>query len=147
MVRMVKPADLHLSLCLSMDSSFVGSQGAPLLSRHYTGEEGQMGLVMAVGLSIPRRSREGVEVTLPEDLAVTLPSVPPQCDRLAVDCAHELRRHGVSYVSLWPGVVQTEMMKDYVTMEESSEDPQVKQVSKGRVREAGDSSSPSPTRP
>lgn len=25
------------------------------------------------------------------------------CDRMAADCAHELRRHGVSYVSLWPG--------------------------------------------
>ncbi|XP_076983205.1 dehydrogenase/reductase SDR family member 1-like [Tamandua tetradactyla] len=50
------------------------------------------------------------------------------CDRLAVDCAQELRRHGVSYVSLWPGLVQTEMMKDYVATEESSEDPEVKQL-------------------
>ncbi|XP_076983281.1 dehydrogenase/reductase SDR family member 1-like [Tamandua tetradactyla] len=50
------------------------------------------------------------------------------CDRLAVDCAQELRRHGVSYVSLWPGVVQTEMMKEFMTKEESSEDPEVKQI-------------------
>ncbi|XP_076982634.1 dehydrogenase/reductase SDR family member 1-like [Tamandua tetradactyla] len=49
------------------------------------------------------------------------------CDRLAVDCAHELRRHGVSYVSLWPGVVQTERLKEFMTKEESSEDPQIKQ--------------------
>ncbi|XP_076983204.1 dehydrogenase/reductase SDR family member 1-like [Tamandua tetradactyla] len=50
------------------------------------------------------------------------------CDRLAVDCAHELRRHGVSYVSLWPGVVQTEWLKDFMTKEASSEDPEVKQL-------------------
>ncbi|XP_051865945.1 dehydrogenase/reductase SDR family member 1, partial [Pristis pectinata] len=30
------------------------------------------------------------------------------CDRLAQDCAAELRRHGVTYVSLWPGAVRTE---------------------------------------
>ncbi|XP_037359041.1 dehydrogenase/reductase SDR family member 1 [Talpa occidentalis] len=34
------------------------------------------------------------------------------CDRLAADCALELRRHGVSYVSLWPGMVQTEMLME-----------------------------------
>ncbi|XP_037690609.1 dehydrogenase/reductase SDR family member 1 isoform X2 [Choloepus didactylus] len=51
------------------------------------------------------------------------------CDRLAVDCAHELRRHGVSYVSLWPGLVQTERVAEYVTKGDSSEDPQFKQLS------------------
>lgn len=30
------------------------------------------------------------------------------CDRLAVDCAHELGPQGVAYVSLWPGPVRTE---------------------------------------
>ncbi|XP_004475136.1 dehydrogenase/reductase SDR family member 1 [Dasypus novemcinctus] len=50
------------------------------------------------------------------------------CDRLAVDCAHELRRHGVSYVSLWPGLVQTELITDYVATENSSLDPQFKQL-------------------
>ncbi|XP_059807461.1 dehydrogenase/reductase SDR family member 1 isoform X2 [Hypanus sabinus] len=30
------------------------------------------------------------------------------CDRLAQDCAVELRRHGVSCLSLWPGAVRTE---------------------------------------
>ncbi|XP_004694655.1 PREDICTED: dehydrogenase/reductase SDR family member 1 [Condylura cristata] len=35
------------------------------------------------------------------------------CDRLAADCALELRRHGVSYVSLWPGMVQTETLVEY----------------------------------
>lgn len=61
-----------------------------------------------------------------------LPSLPPQCDRLAVDCAHELRRHGVSYVSLWPGLVQTEMVKEFMAKEENPEDPLFKKVGKGR---------------
>uniref|UniRef100_A0A8D2AKM0 Dehydrogenase/reductase 1 n=1 Tax=Sciurus vulgaris TaxID=55149 RepID=A0A8D2AKM0_SCIVU len=41
------------------------------------------------------------------------------CDRLAADCAQELRRHGVSYVSLWPGLVQTELLKDYMAKEDA----------------------------
>ncbi|KAM5235662.1 dehydrogenase/reductase SDR family member 1 [Ctenodactylus gundi] len=49
------------------------------------------------------------------------------CDRLAADCAHELRRHGVSYVSLWPGMVQTELLKDYMTKEQQTSDPVFKQ--------------------
>ncbi|XP_028934216.1 LOW QUALITY PROTEIN: dehydrogenase/reductase SDR family member 1 [Ornithorhynchus anatinus] len=36
------------------------------------------------------------------------------CDRLAADCAQELRSSGVSYVSLWPGLVQTELLKDHM---------------------------------
>ncbi len=32
-------------------------------------------------------------------------------DRMAADCAMELKSDGVSMVSLWPGVVQTEYMK------------------------------------
>lgn len=34
------------------------------------------------------------------------------CDRLAADCAVELRSRGVSYVSLWPGTVQTETLRE-----------------------------------
>lgn len=49
------------------------------------------------------------------------------CDRLAADCAHELRHHGVSYVSLWPGLVQTELLKDYMAKEGRSEDSLFKQ--------------------
>ncbi|XP_006026228.1 dehydrogenase/reductase SDR family member 1, partial [Alligator sinensis] len=30
------------------------------------------------------------------------------CDRLAADCAHELRAYGVACVALWPGMVRTE---------------------------------------
>ncbi|XP_078057991.1 dehydrogenase/reductase SDR family member 1-like isoform X2 [Mustelus asterias] len=36
------------------------------------------------------------------------------CDRMAADCALELRKHGVSYVSLWPGAVRTETVTDLV---------------------------------
>ncbi|XP_003802014.1 dehydrogenase/reductase SDR family member 1 [Otolemur garnettii] len=49
------------------------------------------------------------------------------CDKLAADCAHELRRHGVSYVSLWPGLVQTEMVKEHMAKEEALQDPLTKQ--------------------
>lgn len=36
------------------------------------------------------------------------------CDRMAVDCAKELRKHNVAFVSLWPGVVQTEMINHFL---------------------------------
>lgn len=64
-----------------------------------------------------------------------LPSFPPQCDRLAADCAHELRRHGVSYVSLWPGLVQTELVKEFMAKEEQHENPLLKKVGKERAGE------------
>uniref|UniRef100_A0A8C9MCA3 Dehydrogenase/reductase 1 n=1 Tax=Panthera tigris altaica TaxID=74533 RepID=A0A8C9MCA3_PANTA len=49
------------------------------------------------------------------------------CDRLAADCAQELRRHGVSYVSLWPGLVQTELLKEVVMKNNNADDPLLKQ--------------------
>ncbi|KAF5925762.1 hypothetical protein HPG69_002212 [Diceros bicornis minor] len=55
------------------------------------------------------------------------------CDRLAADCAQELQRYGVSYVSLWPGVVQTELLKEHV-MKDNTEDPMFDLVGKGRIR-------------
>uniref|UniRef100_F6PKN0 Dehydrogenase/reductase 1 n=1 Tax=Monodelphis domestica TaxID=13616 RepID=F6PKN0_MONDO len=36
------------------------------------------------------------------------------CDRLATDCAHELRPHGIAYVSLWPGLVKTELLTEHM---------------------------------
>ncbi|XP_027428577.1 dehydrogenase/reductase SDR family member 1 isoform X1 [Zalophus californianus] len=50
------------------------------------------------------------------------------CDRLAVDCAQELRRHGVSYVSLWPGLVQTELIKEIMVKNDNTDDPLLKQL-------------------
>ncbi|KAM9645326.1 LOW QUALITY PROTEIN: dehydrogenase/reductase SDR family member 1 [Trichechus inunguis] len=49
------------------------------------------------------------------------------CDRLAADCARELHRHGVRYVSLWPGLVQTELLKEHMAKENTTEDPLLKQ--------------------
>ncbi|GCB76967.1 hypothetical protein scyTo_0020531 [Scyliorhinus torazame] len=40
------------------------------------------------------------------------------CDRLAADCAQELRRDGVTYVSLWPGAVRTETLTDMIINKE-----------------------------
>ncbi|XP_051836509.1 dehydrogenase/reductase SDR family member 1 [Antechinus flavipes] len=40
------------------------------------------------------------------------------CDRLATDCAQELRRHGIAYVSLWPGMVKTELVMEHLNKEE-----------------------------
>ena len=34
------------------------------------------------------------------------------CDRMAADCALELRKSGVAMVSLWPGPVKTEKMAE-----------------------------------
>uniref|UniRef100_A0A4W3GCJ3 Dehydrogenase/reductase (SDR family) member 1 n=1 Tax=Callorhinchus milii TaxID=7868 RepID=A0A4W3GCJ3_CALMI len=50
------------------------------------------------------------------------------CDRLAADCAEELRPQGVSYVSLWPGTVQTETLKEMFLHSQtiSPQDQQVK---------------------
>nr|XP_032813377.1 dehydrogenase/reductase SDR family member 1 isoform X1 [Petromyzon marinus]XP_032813378.1 dehydrogenase/reductase SDR family member 1 isoform X1 [Petromyzon marinus] len=36
------------------------------------------------------------------------------CDRLAADCAVELRKYNVAYVSLWPGAVRTELVQELV---------------------------------
>jgi len=34
------------------------------------------------------------------------------CDRMAADCAHELKKHNVACISLWPGPVRTEYIQD-----------------------------------
>ena len=36
------------------------------------------------------------------------------CDRMASDCAHELRKDNVAMVSLWPGPVKTEYIQENV---------------------------------
>ncbi|XP_038070036.1 dehydrogenase/reductase SDR family member 1-like isoform X2 [Patiria miniata] len=35
------------------------------------------------------------------------------CDRMAADCAIELRKHNVACISLWPGAVKTEMFQEF----------------------------------
>ena len=36
------------------------------------------------------------------------------CDRMAADCAVELKDHNVTMISLWPGPVKTEYIKENV---------------------------------
>ena len=36
------------------------------------------------------------------------------CDRMAADCAHELKKSNVAMVSLWPGPVKTEFITENV---------------------------------
>ncbi|TRZ03209.1 hypothetical protein DNTS_009925, partial [Danionella cerebrum] len=50
------------------------------------------------------------------------------CDRMAADMGVELRKRGVASVSLWPGAVQTETIKDYMSHEEGpiGRDPKVR---------------------
>jgi dehydrogenase/reductase SDR family protein 1 len=36
------------------------------------------------------------------------------CDRMAADCGHELKKHNVAVVSLWPGPVKTEFIQENV---------------------------------
>lgn len=37
-----------------------------------------------------------------------------QMDRMAADCAVELKKMNVSFVSLWPGLVKTEHMEHMI---------------------------------
>ena len=43
-----------------------------------------------------------------------------QCDRMAADCAFELRKHNVAFVSLWPGAVKTEIFQEARTSDSAS---------------------------
>lgn len=111
----------------------------------WTAEAGLLGRPGAWDVFI--RSREDRrKVTQPGVLAFSQPSVPLQCDRLAADCAQELRRHGVSYVSLWPGLVQTETLKEYMIKADTADDHMIEQVGEGRARAAEKASPSSKTR-
>ncbi|XP_013381817.1 dehydrogenase/reductase SDR family member 1 [Lingula anatina] len=43
------------------------------------------------------------------------------CDRMAADCAIELRKHKVAFVSLWPGAVQTEHITKMMASEKGND--------------------------
>jgi len=36
------------------------------------------------------------------------------CDRMAADCAHELKKYNVTCISLWPGPVRTEYIQEHI---------------------------------
>ncbi|XP_078501073.1 dehydrogenase/reductase SDR family member 1-like [Lissotriton helveticus] len=42
------------------------------------------------------------------------------CDRMAADCAIELKKHNVKYISLWPGAVLTETVKEKMANNDAS---------------------------
>ncbi|XP_069094250.1 dehydrogenase/reductase SDR family member 1-like [Pleurodeles waltl] len=42
------------------------------------------------------------------------------CDRMAADCAVELKKHNVKYISLWPGAVLTETIKEKMASGDTS---------------------------
>lgn len=45
------------------------------------------------------------------------------CDRLAADMAVELKPHGVTSLSLWPGIVGTELMQDFFSPPDGDANP------------------------
>merc|ERR1711988_491053 len=61
------------------------------------------------------------------------------CDRMAADCAHELRKTGVSMVSLWPGPVKTEFITGHMTSgAETGKALSKEQVQMAKVFEQGE---------
>ncbi|KRY51662.1 Dehydrogenase/reductase SDR family member 1, partial [Trichinella britovi] len=70
--------------------------------------------VYAARLMVPRKS--GLIVTISSVGGLRyLFNVPygvgkAACDRMAVDCAEELKAKNVAYISIWPGAVQTELI-------------------------------------
>ncbi|XP_033755249.1 dehydrogenase/reductase SDR family member 1-like [Pecten maximus] len=78
------------------------------LRNHY------MCAIHAARLMVPRRSGLIVNVSSGGGLRYLF-NIPygvgkEACDRMAADCAVELRRHNVAFVSLWPGPVRTEVI-------------------------------------
>jgi dehydrogenase/reductase SDR family protein 1 len=78
---------------------------------------------------VPRKSGLIVNVSSAAGLVYFL-SVPygigkTACDRMASDCAHELKRHNVAMISLWPGPVKTEFSMDYVISKRVKKCPQI----------------------
>lgn len=79
--------------------------------------------VYAAQLMVPRREGLIVNVSSPGGLTylfnVAYGIGKAACDRMAGDCAHELRRHNVAFVSLWPCAAMTETVEG--AMENSKE--------------------------
>ena len=70
--------------------------------------------IYAARLMVPRRKGLIVNISSPGGLRYLF-NVPygigkEACDRMAADCAFELSKHNVAFVSLWPGAVGTENM-------------------------------------
>jgi len=96
--------------------------------------------VYASRLMVPRKSGLIVNVSSPGGLKylfnVAYGVGKEACDRMAVDCGIELKRHNVAYVSLWPGPVKTELV-DAITSDEPQlqEQPMTKAFDEGETVE------------
>lgn len=74
--------------------------------------------VHASRMMVPRKSGLIVNVSSPGGLVylfnVAYGVGKAACDRMAADCGTELKKHNVTMISLWPGAVETEMIKTHV---------------------------------
>jgi len=57
------------------------------------------------------------------------------CDRMAADCALELKSSGVAMISLWPGPVKTEFITEHVSGNKNADDKMAKIFEKGETIE------------
>jgi len=57
------------------------------------------------------------------------------CDRMAADCAMELRSSGVAMISLWPGPVKTEFITEHVSNDKNADAKMAKIFEKGETIE------------
>jgi dehydrogenase/reductase SDR family protein 1 len=75
--------------------------------------------VYAARLMVPRKSGLIVNVSSSGGLKylfnVAYGVGKEACDRMAVDCAIELKRHNVACISLWPGAVRTELVTSIIS--------------------------------
>jgi len=55
------------------------------------------------------------------------------CDRMAADCGYELRKSGVTMVSLWPGAVKTEYITEKMLDESAGKNPLKDTFEKGET--------------
>ncbi|XP_069113766.1 dehydrogenase/reductase SDR family member 1-like isoform X2 [Argopecten irradians] len=74
--------------------------------------------IQAAKMMVPRKRGLIVNISSIGGLTYTL-NVPygigkEACDRMAADCAIELKKHNVAMVSLWPGPVRTERIQFFI---------------------------------
>jgi len=75
--------------------------------------------VLASRLMVPRREGLIINISSPGGLKylfnVAYGIGKAGCDRMAADCAHELKSSNVAMISLWPGAVKTEYVQENMT--------------------------------
>lgn len=93
------------------------------LRNHY------MCTVYAAKMMVPRKSGLIVNISSAGGLAylfnVAYGIGKEACDRMAADCAVELRKHNVAHVSIWPGPVITEHVDDMLKASQNAKQKQM----------------------